>query len=350
MYPRISIHIVSWNSMQFIPDLLASIEKQTFQDFQVLIVDNGSSDGIETFLREKYPSVRFIRNARNLGFSGAHNQGIRYALEHWGDAELDDKFILITNPDILFTPTYLERLLESTRGKEAFGAFGGKLLRAYGEGVTDEVLRETVQSDRIDSTGFRFHKNFTFTDRGAEDLDEGQYDQAEEVFGLSGALVLFRARALQSVRYNDEFFDHDFFAYKEDVDMAFRMQYAGWSAWYEPRAIAYHYRGMYGEEKMGIFARIKNRKNKSLHRRYFTTRNHWLFLLKDLDIVSLFVSFPRLLITEGARLGFILTLEWQNLKAIFDAMKLIPRIWTKRRATMRSKVVPGRMIRKKFAE
>lgn len=336
--------------MQFIPDLLASIEKQTMQDFQVLIVDNGSSDGIESFLQEKYPHVRFIRNARNLGFSGAHNQGVRYALEHWGDAELDDKFILITNPDIIFTPTYLEELLQATQGKDAYGAFGGKLLRAYGEGLTDEVLRETVRSDRLDSTGLRFHKNYTFTDRGAGELDEGQYDQAEEVFGLSGALVLYRARALQSVRYNDEFFDHDFFAYKEDVDMAFRMQYAGWSAWYAPRAVAYHYRGMYGQEKMGFFARIKNRKNKSLHRSYFSTRNHWLLLLKDLDAVSALVLFPRLFLAEVARLGYILTLEMKNVKAIFDALKLVPRIWTKRRVTMRTKVVPGRMIRKKFAE
>lgn len=350
MYPKISIHIVSWNSMQFIPELLASIEKQTMQDFQVLIVDNGSSDGIESFLQEKYPSVRFIRNARNLGFSGAHNQGIRYALEHWEETELDDRFILITNPDIIFTPTYLEELLKATRGKDAYGAFGGKLLRAYGEGIADEILKETVHSDRIDSTGLRYHKNFTFTDRGAGELDEGQYDEGGDVFGLSGALVLYRARALQSIRYRDEFFDHDFFAYKEDVDMAFRMQYAGWQAWYAPHAIAYHYRGMYGQEQMGIWARIKNRKKKSLHRSYFSTRNHWLLLLKDLDVLSGLVLFPRLFVAEVARLGYIVTLEWKNAKAIFDALKLVPRIWRKRKNTMQTSIVSGRAIRKKFAE
>lgn len=336
--------------MQFIPDLLVTIEKQTFQDFQVLIIDNGSSDGIETFLKEKYPHVRYLRNARNLGFSGAHNQGIRYALEHWGEESLEDKFVLVTNPDILFTPTYLEELLRATEGKKEYGAFGGKLLRAYGEGVQDEILKETVRSDRFDSTGLRFHKNYTFTDRGAGELDEGQYDTQEDVFGLSGALVLFRASALQSVRYQDEFFDHDFFAYKEDIDIAFRLQYAGWSALYTPRAVAYHYRGMYGKEKMGFFARMKNRRNKSLHRSYFSTRNHWLLLAKDLDVVSFVLLFPRLLLSECARCLYILLLETKNSKAVFDAIRFLPRILAKRRVIMQTKKVPGRLIRKRYAE
>jgi GT2 family glycosyltransferase len=350
MYPKISIHIVAWNSMQFIPDLLASIQKQTFQDFQVLIIDNGSSDGLESFVQEKYPQVRFLRNARNLGFSGAHNQGMRYAIEHWGQDQLEDKFILVTNPDILFTPSYLEELVRATKGKEVCGTFGGKLLRAYGEGLSDEVLKETVHSDRIDSTGLRFHKNFTFTDRGAGEMDEGQYDEQEEVFGLSGALVLYRALALQSVRYRDEFFDHDFFAYKEDVDMAFKMQYAGWQTLYVPKAVAYHYRGMYGQEKMGFFARIKNRKNKSLHRSYYSTRNHWLLLLKELDVVSFFVLFPRLFFAEMSRCFYVLFFETKNSRAFLDAIRLVPRIWAKRGVIQKTKIVPGRLIRKKFAE
>ncbi len=336
--------------MPFIPELLASIEKQTFQDFQVVIVDNASSDGIESFLQESYPQVRFIRNARNLGFSAAHNQAIRYALEHWHEADLENHFILVTNPDIIFTPTYLEQLLASTQGKETGAAFGGKLLRAYGEGVADDVLKETIHSDRIDSTGLRFHKNYTFTDRGAGELDEGQYAQAEEVFGLSGALVMLRASALLRIRYQDEFFDHDFFAYKEDVDLAFRLRAAGFTAWYDPRAVAYHYRGMYGQERMGIWARIKNRKNKSLHRSYFSTRNHWLLLSKNLDVVSLLVLFPRLFVAEGMRFFYILFLETKNSKAIFDALKLLPRVLRKRSAMMQGQVVKGRLIRKQFAE
>jgi len=93
-YPKLSVHIVTWNSMRFLPDLLKSIMDQTYRDFNVLVIDNASTDGVEAFLREHYPDISFIRNARNLGFSAAHNQGIRYAVEHWPHTELQEHFIL----------------------------------------------------------------------------------------------------------------------------------------------------------------------------------------------------------------------------------------------------------------
>lgn len=349
MSQTVSIHIVTWNSMKFIPDLLASIDKLTYRDFQVLIIDNGSSDEIESFVKEKHPSVRFIRNVRNLGFCDAHNQGIRYALEHWGGEDLSQKFILITNPDIIFTDSYLETLLYSVKEKPEYGSFGGKLLRAYGDGISDEIMKETIHSDRIDSTGIRFHKNYTFTDRGAGELDTGQFDVSEDVFGISGALVLYRASALESVRYQDEFFDHDFFAYKEDVDLAFRLQCAGWRAWYEPKAVAYHYREMFGQEKMSLWQRMKNRKTKSRVRSYYSTRNHWLFLQKNMDVVSALVCLPRLVVSEVLRFLYLCLFEQKNMKAVFEAIKLFSRMQKKHRAVASATVFRGRTIRKKFA-
>jgi len=91
MYPRVSVNIVAWNGMKFIPELLESIFAQTFVDFSVLIVDNGSSDGAEAYVREHFPQVAFLRNARNLGFAPAHNQAIRYAIEHWNENDLSDR-------------------------------------------------------------------------------------------------------------------------------------------------------------------------------------------------------------------------------------------------------------------
>ncbi|MEK7452042.1 MAG: glycosyltransferase, partial [Patescibacteria group bacterium] len=82
MSPTVFVHIVAWNSLSFLPDLLDSLFKQTYTDFSVLVIDNGSTDGVGAFLEEKYPNVRCLRNARNLGFSAAHNQGIRYVIEH----------------------------------------------------------------------------------------------------------------------------------------------------------------------------------------------------------------------------------------------------------------------------
>ncbi|MEK7620156.1 MAG: glycosyltransferase family 2 protein [Patescibacteria group bacterium] len=347
-YPKLSIHIVTWNSMRFLPDLLESIMGQTYKDFNVLVIDNASTDKVEGFLREQYPEIVFIRNARNLGFSAAHNQGIRYAVEHWPASELADRFVLLTNPDVLLTPTFLEELMAATPGHPEVGAFGGKLLRAFGENVGDEVFKEVVRSDRIDSVGLNPHRNHTVTDRGAGELDEGQYKKQEKVFGISGALALFRASALEDIRFGDEVLDHDFFAYKEDVDLAWRLQHTGWDALYVPRAVAYHYRGMYGPEKSGFWKRLRNRREKSVLRNFFSTRNHWLLLLKNLKCTSLLFSFPWVLTYEGARLVYVLIFERSGWRALRETIVLAPRMWKKRRATMNACTRPGREVRKWF--
>ena len=334
--------------MEYLPDLIESINAQTFQDFSVLIIDNASNDGVEQFVREKYPNITFIRNVRNLGFSSAHNQGIRYAFKKWEGTSLDDKFVLVTNPDIILSPTFLENMAQGVEGRNDFGSFGGKLLRAFGDGVADEVLKETIKSDRFDSTGLNFQKNFTFTDRGAGELDEGQFENQEEVFGISGALVLYRASALEEVRFNDEFFDIDFFAYKEDVDLAYRLQYAGWRSLYIPFAVAYHFRGVYGKEKMGFFERIKNRRSKSKQLSFYSTRNHWLLILKNIDPVSLIVNLPRLVFAEVARTTYVLIFEPRNIIVFTDMFRLVPKIAKKRSHILKNKKTSGRNIRKQF--
>lgn len=347
-YHKLSINIVVWNSMRFLPDLLESIMEQTYKDFNVLVIDNGSTDGVEAFLREHHPEVGFIRNARNLGFSPAHNQGIRYAIEHWPPTELQDRFILITNPDVLLTPTFLEELLASSRAHPEVGSFGGKLLRAFGEQMGDEVFHEVVYSDRIDSTGLNPHRNGTVTDRGAGELDEGQYGAQEHVFGISGALALYRASALAEVRHLDEFFDQDFFAYKEDVDLAWRLQRVGWDALYVPRAVAYHYRGVYGSEKSGLWARVRNRRNKSPVRNYYSTRNHWLLLVKNLTMIEFLCVLPWLLVHEMGRLVYVLAFERLGRRAVAEALAMAPLMWKKRRWTLSRVKRPSKEVRAWF--
>ncbi|TAL49694.1 glycosyltransferase family 2 protein, partial [Patescibacteria group bacterium] len=329
-------------------DLLKSIMDQTYRDFNVLVIDNASSDGVERFLKDQYPEIAFIRNARNLGFSVAHNQGIRYAIEHWPQTELQDHFVLITNPDVLLTPTFLEELVAATRTHPEAGSFGGKLLRAFGENLSDDVFKEVVRSDRIDSVGLNPHRNRTITDRGAGELDEGQYEEQEKVFGISGALALYRAKALEDVRFGDEILDQDFFAYKEDVDLAWRLQHARWDALYVPHAIAYHYRGMYGPEKSGFWTRLRNHREKSTLRNFFSTRNHWLMLFKNLEFINFLLSFPWIVIYEGGRLGYVLLYERSGWRSLREALGLLPRMWRKRGAVMKHVRRPAKEIRRWF--
>jgi len=321
--------------MRFIPDLMKSIMTQTYRDFNVVVIDNGSSDEVAVFLKEHYPEVVMIRNARNLGFAGAQNQGIRYAVEHWSSSDGNDRFILVTNPDIIFTPTFLEELMAQVHLHPLCGSFGGKLLRAFGENLADEVFKETIHSDLIDSTGLRPHRNFTMTDRGAGVLDRGQYDTQENVFGLSGALVLYRGQALQEARYKDEFFDHAFFAYKEDVDLAWRLQQFGWDALYVPKAKAYHYRGMYGPEKSGLLGKLRNWRRKSSIGNYYSTRNQWLMLIKNVQFVNGLLAIPWAFPYEGARFVYVLFFD-KGLKACLDAIRLWP-VMLKKRGAIRAK-------------
>ncbi len=334
--------------MRFLPDLFKSLSEQTYQDFAVLVIDNGSTDGVGTFIKEQYPQTTVLRNARNLGFSGAHNQGIRYALEHWNPQDYADRFILVTNPDLILEPTCLEMLMREASQHPTVASFGPKLRRAFGENLADEALQETVKSDLIDSTGLRARKNRTFSDRGAGEMDQGQYDEQREVFGVSGALALYRASALQEVRFEDEFFDQDFFAYKEDVDLAWRLQLSGWGARFVPEALAFHYRGMYGPERMGWLKRFFHRRTKSNTRNYYSNRNHWLLLAKNFLVINVFLSFFRVAPLEVLRFIYTLFFETRNTKAFFDAIRLLGRMFKKRSHTMKRRRRTAKELRKWF--
>ncbi len=316
--------------MKFIPELLASIFAQTYTDFNVLIVDNGSSDGVEAYVREHFPQVAFLRNARNLGFAPAHNQAIRYAIEHWGGEDLSDRFVLVTNQDAIFAPTFLEEIVRAAEKEPKVGSFQGKLRRAYTENPQDEALRETVRSERIDSTGLMPHRNRTFTDRGAGEMDAGQFDASVDIFGPTGALALYRASALEDVRYRDEFFDHDFFSYKEDADLAWRLRHLGWESRYVPSAVAHHYRGMFGKEKMGWLERIRNRRGKSSVRNWYSTRNHLLLLAKNQGFWSGLLALPWILWFEGCRFVYVLVFEPKTAGAYGSALMLLPSMLRKR--------------------
>ncbi len=330
MYPRVSVHIVAWNSMGFLPDLLKSIFSQTYEGMHVMVVDNGSDDGAEAFIRANYPRTMVLRNVRNLGFATAHNQAIRYAIEHWNDSDLSDRFVLVANPDTIWSPTFLEELVRAAEQDPKAGSFQGKLLRAYREHGEDEALAETVRSERIDSTGLSMHRDRTVTDRGAGELDTGQHDPSTDVFGPTGALALYRASALQGVRDEDGYFDPDFFVYKEDVDLAWRLRRAGWTSRYVPGALAHHHRNMFGTESAGWMERIRNRRSKSPARNWYSTRNQLLLLAKNEPFWSGLLALPWIVWFEARRFAYVCLLEPSSLSAYFSAARLFPRMFLKR--------------------
>ncbi|MDP3985300.1 MAG: glycosyltransferase family 2 protein [bacterium] len=343
---RISVNIVTWNSMKYLPALMQSLVGQTFRDFSMLVIDNASTDGTIDFLRANHPEVTILRNFNNLGFSAAHNQGIKYAFASWKDESLHDHLVVVMNPDVICAPTFLEELVRSADQLRDESVFVGKLLRA--QRSDDGHLEETVLTDTIDSTGLGISRSRRAYDRGAGEEDRGQYDNAKEVFGASGALACFRGSALRAVALNGEYFDEQFFAYKEDVDLAWRIRRLGGSAVFIPTAVAYHFRGAYGKAKGGPLEWLRNRFRKSRMVNYYSHRNHWWLIAKNDQWGNILLHLPWIASYEFGKCCAVILFEPKNVRAFFDAWSGLRRIGKKRRLMKELPKRPAAEMRRWF--
>lgn len=345
---KVSLNIVTWNGLRYLPELLDSIDAQTFHDFTVRVIDNGSDDGTVEYLTKERPDIMLVRNTRNHGFAAGHNQLMRFALDRWDPTEQEQRYVLCCNQDIILSSDFLEVLVAEADRHSEVGSFCGKLLRAYGENLNDDVLKETVRSERIDSTGLRTNRWRRFTDRGAGELDQGQYDQEQNIFGASGALVLYRASVLSHTKLGDDYFDEDFFSYREDVDLAWRIRTQGCGARYVPQAVAYHWRGIYGKEKVGVLSRMKNRQKQRPLFAAMSTRNQWLTLVKNERWFNAILAAPLVIPFELARLCYMIVFETKSLWIVPSFFKLLPKILSKRLTISKKRRVSGSEIRKWF--
>ncbi|MFC5446844.1 glycosyltransferase family 2 protein [Paenibacillus aestuarii] len=216
----VSIHIVTYNSAAYIDQCLEAVFLQNHSIAQVIIVDNASKDGTLGKLERWADKCTIVRNAKNNGFAGGHNQAIRLT---------ESDYCLVLNPDVALEPDYVHHLVSLLSQHRELGSATGKLLFQ-------------ANPHLVDSAGLVINKARRAFDRGANKPSEA-YQEAEEVFGVSGAAAMYARRMIDDISVNDEFFDEDFFAYKEDVDVAWRAQLGGWKAYFEPAAIGYHERG-----------------------------------------------------------------------------------------------------------
>lgn len=212
--PAINIIIPNWNGKHLLGECLGSIQKQTYHDFTVTIVDNGSNDGSVDFIRKHFPEVCCISLPINSGFSCAVNIGIK---------NNTSPYILLLNNDIELAPDCLQQLTINVQKRQAFDFFSPKMINYHSrdliDGAGDGVLRGGV--------GYRY---------GTMEKDGGIYDQDGEVFGACGGAALYKKSFFETVGL----FDEDFFAYLEDVDINLRARRLGLRCYYIPSAIVYH--------------------------------------------------------------------------------------------------------------
>jgi len=345
---RISVNVVTWNSMAYVPNLLGSLREQDTADFTVTLVDNASTDGTLAWIQENHPEAAVLRNFRNQGFSRAYDQAISLAFSRWGESGLDDKYVLIANPDIEFAPDALRQMLGIMDVHKDVAACGPMLLRCYMGTGSDEDRREVVRTAVIDSAGLQIRKSRRVVDRGAGQENNGQFDLVTEAFGFSGACVMFRASALLASKLAGEFFDEDMFAYKEDVDLAWRMRRLGFEARFVPQAVAWHHRRVPSDPNAGWLASWRNRRSRSPYVKFLSTRNHGWTILKNDTAGNLFIHLPWWLPYEFAKFiaGF---LSWTTLKGEVASLAGVPKMLRKRAELTKRAKVGGAAIRKWFA-
>jgi GT2 family glycosyltransferase len=317
---KLTVNLVTWNGAKYVQNCLASLFNQTFTDFELLIIDNHSTDDTLELIREKYPHLKIVEHRENLGFAKAHNQAI-----HWTKSD----YILVLNQDVILKPTFLENLVLFMNQNPQAGAATGKILR----------LQEDQKTNYIDTVGLKIFKNHRVIEIGAGEVDEGQYNEIEQVFGVSGAIPIYRRTALASVADNKQFFDEDFFSYKEDIDLAYRLRYAGWKAYKVPTAVAFHDRSVAGPIKeMSKFQIAKHRRRKSGFANYHAYRNHLYFLIKNLPQKKLKYLWP-VFWYELAKFIYILFFERKNLKVVGEVWRNREKFIDKRKKIMISKKI-----------
>ncbi len=217
--PKVYVIVLNWNNYACSVKCLESLQKATYPNLEIIVVDNGSTDKSGKRLQSEFPDYRFIFNDENLGFARGCNVGIRDALSNE-----DCAYVLLLNNDATVTPQFLEKAVDTAGGDERIAVIGGKLIYS-------------PESNKISyAGGYVDRLRAGCMIRGSLELDEGQYDRPGKTGFVSGALMLIKRKTLEELGLLPE----EYFFGVEDVDYALKIRRAGYKLYYVPEFVAYH--------------------------------------------------------------------------------------------------------------
>jgi GT2 family glycosyltransferase len=305
----VSVTIVTYNSGRFIKRCLESVLEQKYANLEVVVIDNASTDGTVDLLEPFSDRCRLYYNDQNVGFAAAQNQAIALARGEW---------VLTLNPDVLLLPDFIQELVDAGQVDPKAGSVCGKLL-------TIRPSFDLPEKQLVDSTGIYFTPMLRHLDRGSQEVDNGHYLNFEYVFGATAAAALYRRQMIDDISVDNEFFDPDFFVYREDADVAWRAQLMGWRCIYTPLARGYHVRAVLPGNRSALPPAINMHsvKNRFLMRIKNMTpdlyrRNWWSITSRDLMVM-----------------GACVLKERSSLKAFAYVLGNYRRVWSKRQEIMR---------------
>lgn len=278
----VSIIIVAAGSRDHLKSCLDSIMGQGYPDKEIIVIDNSLKPDFGREFCQSYPEIKLHSSQEGLSYCQALNKGI--GISKGG-------YILCLNDDVVLGKDYIERALKSFDIDKKIGMASGKILRSNGR--------------TIDSTGLSLNIWRTASERGYGAMDKGQFDNQGFIFGVTGAVALYRRQMLEEIKIEGEYFDQDFGFFYEDLDIAWRAANRGWKGYYLPGAIAYHVRGGTARKDKGI--------NKKYARRYLNqellfdlVKNRYLVIIKNEPFLDFLLHLPFILLYDIISWSYIL--------------------------------------------
>ncbi|MCX5777341.1 MAG: glycosyltransferase family 2 protein [Candidatus Firestonebacteria bacterium] len=269
---KIAVVIVNYNGKEFLEGCVTSVLEQSLKPSDILVIDAASKDSSKELLKKINKDVKVKFLTSNIGFAGAANIGIR---------ETEGEYVLLLNSDTCLAAEFIFKIRAAAAKLDAsYGMLSGKLLR-----MQDRKI--------VDSAGQFVRRSLRPLERNYGEPDK--LYPAGQCFSACGAVMLLKREMLENVKYRDEYFDEDLFMYYEDFDLGLRANALGWKCYYEPEAVAVHYRGGSGvrqKSKSFLF------RKKSLELKRHLLANRYLVLTKSIPAFLVLKNLPHLLAYE----------------------------------------------------
>ncbi|MEO8431664.1 MAG: glycosyltransferase family 2 protein [Acidobacteriota bacterium] len=298
----VSIVVVSYNDETDLPVSLASALDQRGVRTEVILVDNASTDGSREVAARL--GVRVLAQRENTGFAAAMNAGIEAT---------SGRYVIALNPDCRLEPDFASILVHRLDARPDVGSASGRLVRGEGPDLRPGAL--------LDSAGIYYTASGRHFDRGAGEPERGRFLQEEEVAGASGAAGFYRREALDAARISTGYFDADFFLYREDADLAWRLARMGWKCLYVPEAAASHRRRNLPERRRAMPDLV------NLH----SVKNRFLLRINNQTGAEALRTLVPTLARDLVVLGACLTVEQSSLPAFVWLWRHRARLLAKRR-------------------
>jgi GT2 family glycosyltransferase len=324
---KLCINLLRWNSpWAEIQNCINAVLDSDLENFRLVYTENFNPDvpSLSEQVRSHFGSdarLQIHQNDTNLGYANGHNRFF---------AETDCPLLMVLNPDAVIDRSFLRKITQAF-ADPTVGAATGKMLKPYLSPDGRRVL---------DGTGIVMRRSRRAYERGQNEVDRGQYDNNLNVFGVSGTAAVYRKSALESVKIGtDEYFDSDFFAYWEDLDLSWRMRLAGFKCAYVPEAIVEHERAV-GSSPGGVFhftRFVRHHQQIPIRIHKWSWRNHLFTIIKNDQGWYFWRNLPFIVCRELAMIGFLLCFSPRTLTEIPRFARLLPRMLRKRKQIMASR-------------